>query len=117
VFVTRRIPEAGLALLRQAGAEVSIGCEDEERGPTGSELLAGVRRADVLLPLLTEPVDEELLAANPRLRGVANYAVGYDNIDLERLPGWACRSRTRRACSRKPRPILPGRSSSARRGA
>ena len=37
---------------------------------------------DALICLLTEKIDEELLAAGPRLRIVANVAVGYDNIDL-----------------------------------
>jgi glyoxylate reductase len=38
--------------------------------------------ADALLPLLSVRVDDQLLAQAPRLRIVANYAVGYDNIDL-----------------------------------
>ena len=82
VFVTRRIPEAGLARLREGGAEVRVGQTDEERGVEPDVLLDGVRWADVLLALLTEPVDRPLLEANPRLRGVANYAVGFDNVDV-----------------------------------
>jgi glyoxylate reductase len=82
VFVTRRIPQAGLDLLMEGGAEVSIGQVDDEAGLTAGELLEGVRRADVLLALLTETLDERVFSANPRLRGVANYAVGYDNVDL-----------------------------------
>ena len=45
-------------------------------------LLAGVRKADGLLCLLTDRVDTPLLAAAPRLRAVANCAVGYDNVDV-----------------------------------
>ncbi len=45
-------------------------------------LLAAVRAADGLLCLLTERIDAEFLAAAPRLRAVANYAVGYNNVDL-----------------------------------
>jgi len=45
-------------------------------------MLEGIRWCDVLLSLLTEPVDRALLAANPALRGVANYAVGFNNIDV-----------------------------------
>jgi glyoxylate reductase len=82
VFVTRRIPEAGLELLRRGGAVLRVGQDDDEAGLPAGAVLAGVRDADVLLSLLTEPVDAALLAANPRLRGVANYAVGYDNVDL-----------------------------------
>jgi glyoxylate reductase len=36
-----------------------------------------------LLCLLTERIDHEVLEANPRLRGIANFAVGFDNIDLD----------------------------------
>jgi glyoxylate reductase len=45
-------------------------------------LRAGVGNADGLLCLLTDRVDADLLAAAPRLRAVANCAVGYDNVDL-----------------------------------
>lgn len=82
VFVTRRIPEPGLAALRGNGATVRIGQPDD--APLARDtLLDGVRGADVLLSLLTEPVDRAILEANPNLRGVANYAVGYDNIDID----------------------------------
>ncbi len=50
--------------------------------PTRAELLAGVATADGLLSLLTETIDAEVLAGAPRLRAIANYAVGCDNIDL-----------------------------------
>ncbi len=83
IFVTRRIPEPGLDVLRQSGARVTVYQNDEEAGLTRQEVLDGVRGCDVLLSLLTEPVDREVLSANPTLLGVANYAVGYNNIDVE----------------------------------
>lgn len=82
VFVTRRIPEPGLALLREAGVRLEICQMIEEEGVTREQLLAGVRGCDVLLPLLTEPIDPEVLGANDRLLGVAQMAVGYNNIDV-----------------------------------
>jgi len=45
-------------------------------------LLAAARDADGLICLLSDRIDEELLAAAPKLKVVANYAVGYDNIDV-----------------------------------
>jgi glyoxylate reductase len=60
---------------------------DDECGVERAALLEGVREADVLLSLLTEQVDQEVLAANPGLRGVANYAVGFDNVDLPTATG------------------------------
>ncbi|MEM7204684.1 MAG: D-glycerate dehydrogenase [Planctomycetota bacterium] len=82
VFVTRRIPEPGLTLLRDAGVSVAVAQSNEEAGVPRDDLLRGVRDADVLLTLLTESIDREALAANPRLLGVASMAVGYDNVDV-----------------------------------
>jgi lactate dehydrogenase-like 2-hydroxyacid dehydrogenase len=50
--------------------------------PDPEQLRAGAEQAEGLLALLTDRVDEALLAACPRLRAIANYAVGVDNIDL-----------------------------------
>lgn len=82
VFITRRIPGAGLEVLREAGLSFSVGQEKEESGVSRDVLRAGVRDADVLLSLLTEPIDRAVLESAPHLRGIANYAVGYDNIDV-----------------------------------
>ena len=82
VLVTRRLPGEALALLERV-ARVRVWDSDEEM--PRRELLAQVADADALLCLLTERVDAELLAAAPRLRVVANMAVGYDNLDLAAL--------------------------------
>ena len=83
VFVTRRIPEPGLEILRAAGVELTVCQDDEEKGVNRDQLLAGARGCDVLVPLLTEPVDRAVLAAGESLRGVAQMAVGYNNIDVD----------------------------------
>jgi glyoxylate reductase len=82
VFVTRLIPEAGLALLRRE-AEVNVWPGPEDEVPSKEEIIRGVRHADVLLSLLTEMIDRSVMEANPKLLGVANMAVGYNNIDVE----------------------------------
>ncbi|TDI41643.1 MAG: D-glycerate dehydrogenase [Acidobacteria bacterium] len=82
IFATRKIPEAGLEILKGAG-DLSIATEIEDAIVPRESVLAGVRMADVLVSLLTESVDRDVLAAGERLRGVANYAVGYNNIDVE----------------------------------
>ena len=80
VAVTRKIPEAGLALL-QAKFEVRLNKKDGVL--TGSELKKLVKGADGVLALLTDRIDDSLLAASGKqLKIVANYAVGFDNIDL-----------------------------------
>ncbi len=80
VFVTRRIPKAGLSLLRGC-AQVKVW--DGELPPPREVLLEEARSADGLLTLLTDTVDAELMDAAPRLRVVSNYAIGYDNIDVQ----------------------------------
>jgi len=80
VFVARRIPDEGLALLR-AVADVDVW--PDELPPTRAELLGAVAGCDAILTLLTDRVDDELLdAAGPQLRVVSNYAVGFDNVDV-----------------------------------
>ena len=82
IFVTRRIRDAGLDLLREAGVELRVWPGPENARPGREEVLEGARWADVLLSLLTEPIDREVMAANPRRQGVANFAVGFDNIEI-----------------------------------
>jgi glyoxylate reductase len=84
VLVARSLLPAGLELLG-AECEVRQGGLDADRG-TVLRLAAGVAG---IVSDLAVPVDDELLdAAGPGLRVVANFAVGYDNVDLD-----ACRSR------------------------
>lgn len=80
VFVSRSLPSPGVAPLVAAGLVVDH--RDLDSPPTRAELVAGVAAADALLCLLSERVDAELLDAAPRLRVVANLAVGFDNIDV-----------------------------------
>jgi glyoxylate reductase len=81
IFATRRIPEAGLRILRSAG-DVEIGVEADDEAVPRERLLEGIRRADVLVSLLTERIDREALEAGRGLRGVANYAVGFNNVEV-----------------------------------
>lgn len=80
VFVTRRIPEEGLTLVRQA-CEVRLW--EGELPPPKDVLLREVPACDGLLCLLTDPIDAEVIAAGTRLRVISQMAVGVDNIDLE----------------------------------
>jgi glyoxylate reductase len=80
VFVTRKLP--GDALERLA-AEHDVEVWPDGMPPPREDLLAGVAQAEGLLSMLVDQVDAELLDAAPKLRAVANYAIGFDNIDLE----------------------------------
>lgn len=79
VFVTRVIPDQGLALLREH-CDVEVWPHD--RAPTREELIEHSRDKDALVCLLTENVDADVLSAAPRLKIVANVAVGFDNLDV-----------------------------------
>jgi glyoxylate reductase len=80
VFVARALPGDSLERLRSAH-EVTVW--DRELPPEPAVLRERVAEAEGLLCLLTDRVDGALLDAAPRLRAIANYAVGTDNIDLE----------------------------------
>ena len=83
IFITRRIPQPGMDILADSEAQSTVFQNDEEKGLTRDEILAGVADCDVLLSLLTEPVDREVMEHNPALLGVANMAVGFNNIDID----------------------------------
>jgi glyoxylate reductase len=80
VYVTRLIPQAGLDLVHAAcDAEVWEG----ELPPSREVLLEKVRGRDGLLSLLTDTIDAHVMdVAGPQLKVIANYAVGYNNIDV-----------------------------------
>jgi glyoxylate reductase len=79
-FVTRRLPGSALDRLR---AEHEVEIWPERLPPPYDELSARAASADGLLTLLTDQVDAALIEGAPRLRAISNYAVGYDNVDLE----------------------------------
>jgi glyoxylate reductase len=81
VVVTRRLPEGGTDPLTTAGHEVVL--NDDDVPFTKAQLCSAARDADGLVCLLTDRIDDEVLAAGEgRLRVVATVAVGYDNIDV-----------------------------------
>jgi glyoxylate reductase len=80
VFVTRRPVGDGLDRLAAAGHEVDVW--EEALPPPYAVLVERASAADALLCMLSDRVDAALLDAAPRLRVVATYAVGTDNIDL-----------------------------------
>ncbi|MCX7795189.1 MAG: D-glycerate dehydrogenase [bacterium] len=80
VYITRRIPEPGIEMIRK---EHEVEINPYDRVLTREELLQAVKGKDGILCLLTDKIDAELFdAAGPQLKVVSNYAVGYDNIDV-----------------------------------
>jgi len=82
IFVTRDIPDEGLNMLRKL-KNVTLDIYPGDKAIPRKELLKRVKDADILLSLLTEKVDTQLFDAAPKLKMIANYAVGFDNIDLK----------------------------------
>jgi len=81
VYVTRRLPEEAMKLLEE---KFDVEVWTEEMPPPKEVLIEKVKNIDGLICLLTEKIDEEVInAAGPRLRGICQVAVGYDNIDVE----------------------------------
>ncbi|MBD3286764.1 D-glycerate dehydrogenase [candidate division WOR-3 bacterium] len=79
IYVTRQIPQAGIEPLGEHEVEIYEGDT-----PIGhQELIEKVRGADAVIPLLTDELDADVLGYAKKLKVVANYAVGYDNIDIE----------------------------------
>jgi glyoxylate reductase len=82
IFVTRPFADEGIKMLRAKKYQVDI-YEKDEVIPR-KELLKRVKGCDGLLSLLTDKIDAEVMeAAGPALKIIANYAVGFDNIDLK----------------------------------
>jgi glyoxylate reductase len=80
VTVTREIPQAGLDLIAEV-AELRVW--PHEMPPTPEELSELLDGAMGALTLLDDRIDGAVLDAHPQLKVVSNYAVGYDNIDVD----------------------------------
>ncbi|MBT3231166.1 D-glycerate dehydrogenase [Candidatus Uhrbacteria bacterium] len=83
IFVTRQFPGTAIEKLsKQKGFEVSVYKKDQII--PRKELLKRVKGADIILSLLTDRIDAQVMdAAGDQLKMIANYAVGFDNIDIE----------------------------------
>ena len=84
IFITRKIPNRGINMLKGKGYEVMVSPHD--RILAKDELIAALKadRYDAVLCLLTDKIDTEVLdAAGKQCKILANYAVGFDNIDVK----------------------------------
>jgi glyoxylate reductase len=82
VLVTRQLPEGGLDPLARAGHEI-VPPPDDDTPLSPEELAEAAAGVDGVVCVLTDRIDADLLrGAAPRLRVVADVAVGYDNIDV-----------------------------------
>ena len=80
VVVTRRLPEVVETRMREL-FEVEL--RDPDLRMTREDLVAALKRADVIVPCLTDQIDANMLAqAGGRLKLIANYGAGVDHIDV-----------------------------------
>lgn len=79
IFLTRKISDPGINLLRK---HFTIEINPLNRVLKKNEILKGIKGKDGLLCLLTDQIDRDIIDAEPKLKMIANYAVGYDNIDI-----------------------------------
>lgn len=83
IYITRKIPEVGIKMLQDKGYEVDISPKD--RVLSKKELVKNLKAKayDAVLCLLTDKIDGDVFDSAPTAKIFANYAVGFDNIDLE----------------------------------
>lgn len=82
IYVTRKIPEVGLAMLREKGFTIEV--SDKDGVLTQEELLTALKQKpyDGVLCLLTDTINATVFDAVPSAKIFANYAVGFNNIDI-----------------------------------
>jgi len=79
VLVTRKLPDPAINRLAEV-CDYEIGTDQGVMAR--SDLLESARNVDGLISLLTDQIDREIISTAPRLKVIANVAVGYNNIDL-----------------------------------
>lgn len=81
IFITREIPAPGIELLKKKGFEVSIYPKDNPI--PRKDFLNQIKDCDGLISLLTEKIDKEAIDKIKKCKVIANYAVGFNNIDVD----------------------------------
>jgi glyoxylate reductase len=80
VFVTQPVAESALRRLR-AVASVHVHADSSRIVPRRN-LIAALRKSDILFCLLHDQIDRAVIAANPKLRGICAQSITPSNIDV-----------------------------------
>lgn len=80
VFISGKIPSVAYELLNK---EFEVTMHDDLRLLSKQEIIDGIAGKDALLCLLSDPIDREIMESNPRLKVIANYGAGFNNIDIK----------------------------------
>ena len=81
IFITRSIPHEGITLLREKGFTVTV--YNEDKPIPREEFISKAKNADGIISLLTDKIDKEVINKLNRCKIIANYAVGFNNIDFK----------------------------------
>lgn len=79
ILVTEPIPEKNISFLKGFG---KVTVADKGTYQSEDSLIQDIGDYDALLCMLSTPVTKKVLQAGKRLKIIANFAVGYDNIDV-----------------------------------
>jgi len=82
ILVLLAMPEIGKEMLSKSNTRIAFLHGPKGQLPTLREVMEAAGKADVLLPPAFLSIPKEVLVGNPNLRGIANYGVGYNNIDV-----------------------------------
>lgn len=83
IYITRKIPEPGLKLLDEKGIKYDIG--NFKKPPTVKDLKKELQKKNYagVVSFLTDKIDREIMEAFPEIKIYSNFAVGYDNLNVE----------------------------------
>ena len=81
VFITRELPEIAFKLLRKN--KIPFDYYKQDQPIPRQLLLQKIKNCNALISLLTEKIDKEVIDLMPNCKIIANYAVGYNNIDID----------------------------------
>ncbi|MGB2871082.1 2-hydroxyacid dehydrogenase [Psychrobacillus psychrotolerans] len=81
IYITRQLPEEIIAPLRKK-FDVQM-WHSETVGMTNEEILTNAKDAHALWTMLSDNIDRTLIESLPNLKVISNFAVGYNNIDIE----------------------------------
>lgn len=81
VFITSKIHNNGLELFSQAGIDIEVWDKEKQGILTREKMIEKAKQVDGLVTLLADQINADFLEQCRHLKIIANYAVGYNNID------------------------------------
>lgn len=85
IFITRKIGDVGLQILRDNNITYDIG--EFKSPPTKKDLIKSLKKKsyDGMITFLTDRIDKDVLDICPNIKVIANFSVGFNNLDIEEL--------------------------------